>query len=267
MLKAVYLTKEAIPAQYVDLYTEKNGQWELTGIEGIRTEADIERITDAYGKRIKDAAKSVKSGEGLTSDQIAEIVRDEIKKAAGDGGGNNGGGDNNNGGGSDLERQLAAATDEAQTWKGKAEAAEAAALDSNLTAQLTAAVTAAGVRPEAVDHFVTSHKSDFELRDGKLARKFVESDPKTATQSVDDYLTSRKTDKSTAYFWPGNEGGGSGGSGGLGGAHKGPNPFDPKTANMTEQNRIYSENPELAKRLADQAGVDVLTGQPKTNAA
>ncbi len=260
MLKAVYLTKEEIPEKFVELYSEKNGQWELTGVSGIKTEADVERITDAYGKRIKDAAKTVKGDDSLSADDVKAIVADAIKGAlpAGDGAG----GDDKPTGDADLARKLAAATEEAQTWKTKAEQADAANIDSTLTSQLTAAVTAAGVRPEAVEHFVNAHKSDFEVRDGKLVRKFVEGDAKTATQTVDEYLTEKKVAASTSYFWPDNSGGGSGGSGNAGGAYTGKNPFDPKAPNRTEQDKIYVENPELAKQLAAQAGVDVITGRP-----
>lgn len=43
-LKAVHESVDDIPEVYRDLYTEKNGQYELTGIQGVKTQADIDRL-------------------------------------------------------------------------------------------------------------------------------------------------------------------------------------------------------------------------------
>lgn len=265
-LKAVYLTREEIPAAYVDLFSEKDGQFELTGIEGIKTEADIDRITTAYSKRIKDAAQRVKGSDEITPESIKTMIADAIAEgSAGSGSDDIDGGDIPTGVQnrlSKLERDLAAATQQATEFKTEAETAKAQALETALTSQLSAAAAASGIRPEAIDHFVSAHKGDFEINDGKLVRKFVEGDPKTASESVQDYLLKRKTDQSTAYFWPTNEGGGSrGGSGNPGPGGK--NPFSKENWNVTEQNAIYNSDPERAKQFADQAGVDVITGLPK----
>lgn len=44
VLKAVHDSQEEIPEQYQDLYSERDGKWELTGIQGVKTTADIGRI-------------------------------------------------------------------------------------------------------------------------------------------------------------------------------------------------------------------------------
>ncbi len=54
MLKTVYATAEEIPAGYEALYTERNGQWELTGVTGVKTQADIDRIQGALVKERND---------------------------------------------------------------------------------------------------------------------------------------------------------------------------------------------------------------------
>lgn len=54
MLKTVYATVEEIPAGYEALYTERNGQWELTGVQGVKTQADIDRIQSALVKERSD---------------------------------------------------------------------------------------------------------------------------------------------------------------------------------------------------------------------
>lgn len=50
MLKTIYATAEEIPEGYADLYTERNGQWELTGISGVKTQADVDRVQGALTK-------------------------------------------------------------------------------------------------------------------------------------------------------------------------------------------------------------------------
>jgi hypothetical protein len=54
MLKTVYDTQEEIPDGYADLYTERNGKWELTGVQGVKTQADIDRLTEALRKEKND---------------------------------------------------------------------------------------------------------------------------------------------------------------------------------------------------------------------
>lgn len=48
-----------------------------------------------------------------------------------------------------------------------------------------------------------------------------------------------------------------GGQKGPRGRHTGPNPFDPKTRNLTEQGRLRKENPDRARALAREAGLEV----------
>jgi hypothetical protein len=53
-LKAVYGSQEEIPEGYAELFTERNGQWEFSGLEGVKTQADIDRIQSALTKERKD---------------------------------------------------------------------------------------------------------------------------------------------------------------------------------------------------------------------
>src|ERR1039458_8330945 len=73
MLKTVYATQEEIPAGYEALYTERNGKWELTGVSGVKTQADIDRVQAALVKERTDH-KAVKAllapFEGLDAEVI-----------------------------------------------------------------------------------------------------------------------------------------------------------------------------------------------------
>ncbi len=85
LLKTVYATVEEIPEGYADLYTERNGHWELTNIEGVKTQADIDRIQAALVKERNDH-KTLKAAfspfEGLDPEVIhAQATELEETKA------------------------------------------------------------------------------------------------------------------------------------------------------------------------------------------
>ena len=72
-LFAVHAKKEDIPEQYQDLYTEKDGQYELTGVEGIKTQADVDRLSEALTKERKDhksAKEQLSVWDGLRFDEV-----------------------------------------------------------------------------------------------------------------------------------------------------------------------------------------------------
>lgn len=72
-LKTVYDTAEDIPEGFLDLYTERNGHFEITGVEGVKTQADIDRIQNALVKERSDH-KATKAQlapfEGIDPDAI-----------------------------------------------------------------------------------------------------------------------------------------------------------------------------------------------------
>lgn len=60
MLKARYAKKEDIPQGFESLYTEKDGEFILTGIEGVKTESDIAAIKKALDSE-RDAHKQTRT--------------------------------------------------------------------------------------------------------------------------------------------------------------------------------------------------------------
>jgi hypothetical protein len=79
MLKTIYDTKDEIPVGYEDLYTEKNGKWELTGVIGVKTQADIDRVQGALVKE-RTEHRATKAAfapfEGLDAETIATQAHD-----------------------------------------------------------------------------------------------------------------------------------------------------------------------------------------------
>lgn len=72
-LKAVHATKDEIPAEYQTLYTEKGDQWELTGIQGVKTQADVDRVQGALTKE-KNDHKEAKAKIAVWGDLVHEDV-------------------------------------------------------------------------------------------------------------------------------------------------------------------------------------------------
>lgn len=57
-LKAIHETADEIPEPYRDLYSERGGKWELTGIAGVKTDADVARVQEALRKEKEDHKKA-----------------------------------------------------------------------------------------------------------------------------------------------------------------------------------------------------------------
>jgi hypothetical protein len=57
-LKAIHETADEIPELYRDLYSERGGKWELTGIAGVKTDADVARVQEALRKEKEDHKKA-----------------------------------------------------------------------------------------------------------------------------------------------------------------------------------------------------------------
>ena len=53
-LKALYDHTDEIPKMYRDLFTEREGVYELTGIEGLRTQSDVDRLQGSLRKERAD---------------------------------------------------------------------------------------------------------------------------------------------------------------------------------------------------------------------
>lgn len=73
VLKAVHSKEDEIPEEFRPLYSEKNGQWELTGIAGVKTEADVARVQDGLAKE-REAHKATKAKlavwDGFEHDEV-----------------------------------------------------------------------------------------------------------------------------------------------------------------------------------------------------
>ncbi len=89
VLKDVHDALDEIPEEFQKLYTEKEGKFELTGIQGVKTSKDVERVTESL-RRQTDIHKETKVklatwGDLSHEDVVKQLDRiPELEAAAGD---------------------------------------------------------------------------------------------------------------------------------------------------------------------------------------
>ena len=81
MLNAVYDNQEDIPAEFVSLFTERNGKWEIQ-VEGIKTPGDTERLQralDSERENHRDTRNSLRKFDwvGDLNEDSIQTLRDE----------------------------------------------------------------------------------------------------------------------------------------------------------------------------------------------
>lgn len=109
-----------------------------------------------------------------------------------------------------------------------------------------------GFQPSAAEDALILAERMFEVNDeGKVVTK----DGVGVTPGVDATVWLTELQTKRAHWWGPTEGGGAGGSGTKPGG--GANPWKGDSWNMTEQGKIYRENPARAEQLAKSAGTTI----------
>ncbi|MEG0323599.1 MAG: hypothetical protein RR619_06340 [Raoultibacter sp.] len=263
-LELSYDDKTKIPTAHADLYTEVGGKWTLTGVNGIKTQADIDRLQGALDKERNDH-KSVKERYApISSYKIEDVVSrlseyDELKIRA-----STGGVDDKKldelvearikSRLSPLERQLEEYKNSLASKDAKIGEFESKDVQRRIKKAVAVAAKGAKVVDSAVDDAIIQGQQLFHLtEDGRVVAK----DNVGITPGIDPTVWLSDMLKSKPHWFGSNVGGGSGGGNG-GGNGGGQNPWSHEGWNMTEQSRIYRENPERATTMAAQYGVDPL---------
>lgn len=265
MLKAILDSLEGIEPHFHSLYTERNGKFELTGIEGVKTQADVDRLQTALTKergdhkllkdrfatfgdrkpediiaaldRIPELEAAAKGN--LDDTKINDIVEGRIKSRM-----------------APIERQ--AATLQQQLSESNASLEMLRQKDSMRI--VTDAVRGAASKLKVVDSAV----EDVTL----LAERLFTIDETGAVVTKDNvgvtpgiaadvWLTDMQAKR--PHWWGPSQGGGAGGN--RGGGSGVTNPWSKDSWNLTEQGRIYKENTGRAEQLAKAAGTTI--GGPK----
>lgn len=273
-IKAVHSKLDEIPEQYQDLYTERDGKYELTGVQGIKTLEDVSRVTTAL-ERERSEHKSTKElltawGDKKPDEVMAALDRiPELELAAK---------------GKLEDAQIDELVEKRSTARVNGAKAPLERKIEELSTQLTAATEKLGsfeqkdrrrtihdaTRKAMVDTKVRSEAQDDVLMWSERLFEIAE-DGKVVTRdgvgvlpglTPDQWLVEQQESK---FYWWGDTGGG-GARGGTRGSTGGgaTNPWKPDQWNMTEQGRYVREHGMAkAETMAKAAGTKVGGGPAK----
>jgi hypothetical protein len=275
-LKAIYEDKADIPEEYAALYAEKNDKWELTGIEVLKTQADIDRISGSLTKERDDHRKAKDKLKAFgeldptqaqkDADEISELkVKVETLEASvGEGKPDE----------AMIEKLVEARVatiskpiqrelDKARvtiTEQGDAITAyDLKNTNRTITDAVRLAASESKVIPSAVEDALMLSERVFEVgEDGSVLTR----DGVGVTPGIDPSIWLSEMQDKRSHWWLPSQGGGAGGGSGGGGLGSGvDNPFSFKGWNMTAQGAVLRADPDKAARLATSAGTTV--GGPK----
>lgn len=267
-LTATYESQDEIPEtiNFRELFTEKNGKWELTGIAGVKTEADVARVQTSLhkaqndNKELKSQLKSwegwdreevqtkldrIEELEAAAADKLDDAKIDELAQKRADG----------------IVRTKVAPL-ERQIKELTGQVGELSDVNGKLTAAADTRAREDVLRPMLVERKVLpEHHEDVFLyaerhfekgEDGKwFTREGIGG--VTAGAAPKDWLE-EMLEKRPGWLPP-SAGGGARGSSAAGGAFGGQNPWTAEHWNMTEQGRILKTmGRERAEAMAKAAG-------------
>lgn len=267
-LEVMYDTQDVIPESFRGLYSEKDGKFHLSGINGMKTQKDVDTVREALRKEREDHGKTrdllkpwgdlnaeetraqldrikeleVAAGGKLDEKKLNELVEGRLSQKTGP-----------------LQRQIENLTGE----KTKVEQ-ERDALKVHLEARdRNDAVRAVAIESKVLATAVP----DMEMAASVMLEKdtsgnLVTKDGITGvTPGLSVKEWTKEMQKLRPHWWPESEGGGARGGGG-GGGFSGNNPFSAEHWSLTEQGKFLMANGrEATDRLAKTAGTVV--GGPK----
>jgi hypothetical protein len=267
VLKPVLVKIDEVDEKYRDLYTERNGKWEFTGVEGLKTQADIDRQLAANQKVRGDltASQAALTAANAKLQVWGELDHDDVaakleKLATYEAGQNvpelmkNFETTVNARVQTVIEGKLKSETTKLQRTieelNGKVQTLTATnesfvAKDNTRTVHdaIRAVAAEQKVLPEAMVDLLLIAGQELKLVDGKAQTE----DGRDAGAWLEDAKAKRP------YFWPVAQGTGAHGSKDL--APGGVNPFARKTHNVTAISQMVSQDATKAAKLADLAGV------------
>lgn len=257
-----YDSLDQVPEPFRPLFDTVDGKAVLAGVNNMKTPKDITSLQEALRKEREDhaAAKNgLKPWEGLKPDevraqlsriqeleaaasgkideaQINQIVEGRVKQKV-----------------APLESQLSGIAKERDEFRSLAEQLRAAMDNKDRDDMVRSIALEMKVHTSAVDDILLVAQNMLEKTD---AGYIVKADARGATPGLDIKGFMREMQKARPHWWPASEGGGALG-GGSGSGSGGKNPWSADHWNVTEQSRIYRENPTNAQQLAKAAGTTI----------
>lgn len=260
LLNTSYNNEDEIPSEYLPLFSQQGDKWILTGVAGLKTDADILRLQESLRKERDDhkATKAKLSGfNGLSAEEVqAKLDRiEELEAAAA--------------GKIDetklnemvearirtrtapLERKINLLEQDVKT---KEEAlAESTKKDKTRTIhdQIRKAAKAAKLRESAIEDALVLGERILDVDENN---NVVTRDNVGVTPGVSPEVWLTEQQQTRPHWWPESVGAGASGGNGKGGTV---NPFTFENWNMTEQGRLVRENRSKAEQMAKAAGTTI----------
>ncbi len=272
--KTIYDKLDDIPETIDDfrgLFTEKGGKFELTGISGVQTPANVSRLETSL-KKEREAHKETQGKLGIWGDLDFADVTAKLDKYP------------------ELETAAAGKLDDAAIEEitnkrvegvlrsklsplerenkklllanGELTEANAGFVGANTKRKvhdsMRKALRESKVLPEAEDD-VLMYAGIFEITEDDAVQT---RDSVGVTPGLDPAGWLAEVQDKKTHWWPPSEGGGARGSGG-GGGFQGKNPFTHEGWDMTAQGQLFVKNSDQAHRMAKAAGTTVGGPRPK----
>ena len=263
-LEAIHEKLDDIPAEYQTLYTERDGKFELTGIGGIKTALDVERVQSALNKERKDHKDTKEAGHVWGDLKHDDVVKQldripELEAAVAAKGGEIDEEKMNDLVSARIASQLAPIERENLALK-KANVEQVDAITGYQAADRTRTIhdevrkfaIKSEVVGSALDDVLMLADRVFEIRDDDEA--IVVRDKMGSTPGVTAEVWLTEQQQIRPHWWPAS--GGSGAKGGKGGNDfSGTNPWSQAGWNVTKQGQLLRERGvPVAVQMAKSAG-------------
>lgn len=262
MLKAIVDKLDDVEETFRSLYSERNGKFEITGIEGLKTQGDVDRISVALNKEKQDH-KSLKDRVSLLGDKKIEDVislLDRIPELEAAAAGKIDDEKLNEMVEGRLKSKLAPVERERTQYAQKVqeltqivEQFQSREIIRKIHDSVREVISKSeGFQPGAVEDALMYAEKMFVVDE---AGKVVTKEDAGVTSLVEPAVWLTEMQNRKPHWW-----GSSVGSGATGSQPRGfgvTNPWAHDTWNMTEQGRIFRENQAKAEQMARAAGTTI----------
>lgn len=261
-IKAIIDKLEDVDEKYRDLYRERNGKFELTEVEGAKTQADVDRVQVALGKEREEHKKTKEkysifadldpaevqakldkfpeleaAAKGkLNDEEINKIVEGRLNTVK-----------------APLEREINKLKAQNSDFEGKIRDFTAKERQRMIHDHVREAISKAqGFTPSAAEDALVFAERMFEVtEDGKVLTK----DNVGVTPGIEATVWLSDMQQRKPHWFGPTVGGGANGS--RSGNNSTDNPFSHNNWNMTAQADLIRTNPARAEQMAKLAGTSV----------
>ena len=263
-IRAILNSLEEVDPKYQDLYTQKGDKWELTGVEGVKTQGDVDRVQAGLVKERAEHAKTKERFSKLAEYDLDDVVAkmDKYEELELKANGNTGAANEEtinkivetrlNSATAPLKRDLQKAQQAVVEKDKTIESYQSKEKRRVISDSIRAAAVKQNLQPTAIDDAILLGEQSFDLTEHGdiITRDGIGVTPGVAP---DVWLTDLQA--SRPHWWGQSSGGGAGGSRSNNAGET--NPFSHDNWNMTAQGAMVKSNPAKAEQMAKAAGTTV----------